>query len=308
MGIQCFSFLDLGGAAFARCGGGRFRCGSTVAGMTDAFQGVFDVFLRDDDGGADTQITDAQRISVGGSKRFRRDLEFFLSCDAVCDVQGMVKGTAVSTNENPAQVYAQAIEIPPTGKTPAMRKSTPYTYTCVAVKDGAKFADPVARVADPLGPGEDGLWEAPCFTLPVSGGSCATLPDVVIDLPARAVDRDLLLPVSKARPLLPAQDFPEDIGMTMRTLQIGRLDTVFHKDIAVRWKLGGGERKLLRELEGMVVRFDPEDVTWKKLDAVDMDDEAVRFTTATGGVFAIAANARYDDTQALFAAEVRSLF
>ena len=145
-------------------------------------------------------------------------------------------------------------------------------------------------------PGDDGLWDGPCYPVPEHGGSCETARGVVLEVPKGALGCEDLIEVSRIPADLGFEFFPGDIGMQMRTLQIGRFDTMFGKPVGVRWAMTRAERRLLDDLEGQIVRFDPDAKSWMPLDGAAVDDDLVSFDLDRGGLFAVAANARYNVT------------
>ena len=295
MGIQRFFGTGIMSNRATPCRGGAFNVRVLVLGQTNARAGAFSVKVFDNDPIANDLLAESKLINVPGGGAFRRFLNFTLDCDGACHVQGP-KG---SSGEMTAQVFARAIDSAAAGA--ADEDSRQINLTCVPPKNPDDKGDKGEGETPPQGghgepmPGDDGLWEYPCYPIPEHGGSCETVPGVTLDIPEGAVGPDTLLEVTRVAPRFEAEFFPGEIGMDMRTLQIGRFDTAFKHEIGVTWVLRAAERRLLDDLEGSLVQFDPEAMAWMPMEGVKPDDDVVSFRLKRGGVFAVASNARYND-------------
>ena len=297
MGIVKFTAVGIRSNLRTPCRGGAFNVKVIVLGTVNKRGGAFKVSLWDDDTLADDLLAESKLIpaNVLNKKKlagvFRNVVHLTLDCDGACDV----RGPEGSSGDNPASVYAYVEDSAVGGAKPA--ESQRLSLVCVPPKDsGEKSVDDVPRPDDDFaGQVKDGLWTFPHFELPVDGGNCETARGVTLDLPPGAVEPGTKVVVSRMPPELEREFFPEDIGIDMRTLQIGDFGTAFAKPIKVNWKLNAAEQRLLDERDGSVVVFDAEENSWTRFENALVDGEQVRFQTERGGVFAVASHSVFNE-------------
>ena len=296
MGIVSFNAVRIRSNLRTPCRGGAFNVQVDVLGKVNRAGGRFRVSLWDDDLGFDDELARSGAVNTNIlNKRlmagvFFNTVRLNLNCDGACDVAGRLG----SSGDNPASVYAyiQDLSVAPNKAKPVETMRLP--LLCVPAPDDDDDCGD-GEDCGCAGPEEDGLWGFPLFALPEDGGSCETARGVTLDVPAGAVAPDTRVEVTRMPPELNQQFFPGEIGIQMRTLQIGRFDTRFHKPVGVTWKLKAAERRLLTERDGSVVVFDPEDMSWTPLEGARVDDEQISYRTDRGGLFAVAGHSVFND-------------
>lgn len=261
MGLTALNVSILVAPVMSHCGTApAFTVTLTVTGNTDGRGGNYRPSVWDDDGWAnpDDCLVRGNGVAVAG--RFNRVHTFTLDCAADCEVVGSAGGSG----EARAEVYG---------------------YVEETNRMLGKLCAESARVP---------VW---CHTedeCPVSGvPASATHGRLRLDgLDGVRGDLASIPVVSQARP-------PENyqmaggLGLGVRAFRVGGDGMDFGAPIAVVAKLTGNEMRILDEMDGVPVRFDPKKETWVPMDGFEYDEGVLRFKTRKGGMFGVAPHQRF---------------
>lgn len=242
-----------------------FTVTAIVNGIENGLGGTYDVKVYDEDGFAnpDDLLAELKGVTVtAGTGRFRNIHSFDLTCSGDCEVEGSIKGKTTESGESCADLYAFVRE--PRANGNKTRSPGVEEVCCIEEDECTIVSDDATADADSR------------INLTGDGGD----------------NRLVRFRFSTDEPVI--QCFDDDVDADIQRVAIGDDKLAFAEPVVVTWRLSDDESNVFKELDGRVVRFDPSALKWSTIE-YDYTGKTVKFPILGGGLFGIAAHARFTE-------------
>ncbi len=242
---------------------GRFVLSATVTGTATTRKDTYDLTIYDDDlfdtalRTKSVSLKKAGKVLRPGGTPFVITTKFTLFCDKKCHIAGRLRKKVISTDENPADVYAYA-------KAPSGSKGTSANLKLTCTSGPPRLG---------VRPGSSSI-ERGEFRLATSKGK----------LPAGA-----RLALGSRHEAPDVQFFPREIQPRVRMIAVGDEEIRFGAGTTLEWRLSGKQQEMMRTCDGRVVRYDATSGAWSLVRRFRLEDDRLTFSLRRGGTYGIAA-------------------